>query len=781
MLINTGNLKKRIILQQLKKLGVIVVVLNKERNWAQAYTDDWILADTGNFKECLQAISEYLKSNPEVVINGALTFWEDDVLLASKITDTFNLVGIPYRIAQKTRNKFEFREFCDLNGIRAPQHALLKSQADCKRVAENFSFPLVIKPVYGTSGAYVVKVENEDELYSTYEYITKNISTEIESALANGLDILVEEYIDGNEVDVDILLQNGKVKFYSITDNFQTREPFFVETGDAIPSSLPAWEQQKLVALAEEVLEKLGLQNGCIHFEAKATKSGPMPIEVNLRMGGDYVYSFIKGAWGVDLIENAVKIACGIYIGHISKPERPLRFLAGKYFIPDYSGILAKLDINERLKKDSHLQEMSFYKKNGDPVLVPPEGYEFLGWLTAAGENPIDTQDNLRDLSKYVTFEVARFNQDSFIGRTSRKNRFSAALLNKDSLMRAIKKEKIKRTSITNPRNLKIGIIFNAYAGEPRQGEKILAETAHLAEQALRYLGYKINVFDCDVLAEIIDSLRASDVNLVINMEARMLDSDYGDVNAAALLEMLDIPYTGPNPSTLSVCRDATRIKKLLQFHNIPTPKWDYVYELEDEIRDDFRYPLIVKPMYTGEPAVAGLYTVVADRNKLQETLRTYIKDYNVPVIIEEFIEGDEYQAVILGNESNVRVLPLSRIIFKELPAGVWPIYSEPLIVPQEVPENILIQHPPKNIPKKLESLITEMALDTYNILEAEDYGQVKIRVDQGLNPHIISIDLSPPLHPHGCVARAAALVGINYGELLEEIIRITIARYQNT
>lgn len=780
LLVNTGSLKKRFILQKLKKLGLVVVVLNKEKNWAQAYLDDWILADTGNFKECIQAVREYMKNNLGSLFNGALTFWEDDVLLTSKITDTFNLVGIPYRVAQKARNKFVFREFCEQNGIRTPQHALLKSNEDCRRIAQSFKFPLVVKPVYGASSAYVVKVDVEDDLYNTYEYIRKNMSTEIESALANGRDILVEEYIDGNEVDVDIILQNGKVKFYSITDNFQTREPFFVETGDAIPSSLPAWEQHKLVELAEEVLEKLAIQNGCIHFEAKAAKEGPVPIEVNLRMGGDYVYSFIKGVWGVDLIENAIKIACGIYIGHIPKPERPLKFLAGKYFLPDNSGILAKLDINERIKKDRHLEEVSLNKKIGDPILVPPEGYEFLGWLTVTGENAIDTQDNIRDLSNYVTFEVARFNRDSFIGKTSRKNRFSAARLNKDSLLRAFKKENIKRVSITDLRSLNIGIAYNNFTEGQNQQIKKQADAAFMMEQTLKDLGYKVSLFDYNVLADVFESLRTSEVNLVINTGARVLDSEYGEVHAAALLDMLDIPYTGPNPTTLGVCRDMTRIKKLLQFHNIPTPKWDYVYELEDEIRDDLRYPFIVKPMYEGGPVRVGQQSIVTDRKMLQDALYVYIEKFNLPAIIEEFIDGDEYHVVILGNENNIRALPLSRIIFQKSQVGAWPIYINENEEIEKGTKDILVQHPPKNIPKKLESLITEMALDTYNILEGADSSQVKIRVDKDLNPHIISFDPLPSFHPQGCVANAAALIGIHYNELLEEIVRIAIARYKS-
>ena len=69
-----------------------------------------------------------------------------------------------------------------------------------------------------------------------------------------------------------------------------------------------------LVTMAEETLERLGVEDACIHFEARYGSRGPLPIKISLRMGGDEVCDFVKTAWGVDLIENAAHIAPGQYI-----------------------------------------------------------------------------------------------------------------------------------------------------------------------------------------------------------------------------------------------------------------------------------------------------------------------------------------------------------------------------------------------------------------------------------------------------------------------------------
>ena len=606
LVVNTGWTKKKFILRIIKKLGVTVVCLNKEKNWAYPYVDHWVITDNANHVKALEDLENFIAGNPNVKINGVVTFWEDDVLLTSKIVDRFNFTGISFKIAKKARNKFLFRKFCQENGIRVPQYQLVKSRNDLTNVRENFKFPLVMKPTYGSSSAYVVKIETEEELLSTYQYIKDNMSATVESSLLDGMDILVEEYIDGEEVDVDIVLQNGKVKFHSISDNFQTREPFFVETGQAIPSSLPVSKQRELLSNAEEVLEKLGVQNGVIHFEAKSTPTGPVPIEVNLRMGGDEVHSFIHGAWGVDLVECAVNVALDNYIPRVERPEIPLKHINGVYFLSENSGVVSQLEIGEGLEQHPHLGEIHFFKKIGEPILVPPEGFESLGWVTATGENAIDAEDNLNDIVKKVKYEVAKFGQDSSMGRTLRKNRFSSAVLNKNLLMRAVKIEKVKEAMLKNLQNLHIGILGNRFNNDDAAAlHAITGSVDQFIQQALTEKGYqKISVFDFNNPLQAAEEIKASSVDLVLNVCGKVNTLNLLESHAAAVLEVLQVPYTGSDPGTLNFCVDKIKVKKLLDYHKIPTPKWDYAYEMEDEIDENLRYPLIVKPPNTNNSII---------------------------------------------------------------------------------------------------------------------------------------------------------------------------------
>lgn len=780
LVINTGTVKKRFILQRLKKFGVKIVMVNREKNWANAYVDEWILVDTQDHFLATKKVQNYLKDNH---IDGVLTFWEDDVILTSKIVEQFKFIGIPYKIAKLARNKFKFREFCYKNGIPAPKFKLVDDAKDIKEVEKNFNFPVVIKPTYGSSSAYVIKANNIDELKEIYDFLKSNLSIQVESALKDGIQLLVEEYIDGDEVDIDILLQNGKIKFWSISDNFQTTEPFFVEKGQAIPTLLPETDQLELVTMAEEVLEKMGVQNGCIHFEAKYSSKGPVPIEVNLRMGGDEVYSFVKHAWKVDLVEYAVMIACGEHFAKINKPEEPYTYLEGEYFLPEKSGVISSLDFPKKFNKKDRVSEFHFFKKVGDTVFTPPDEYEFLGWITAEGENANDARDNLDAAIKQINFEVVPFSPVSAIGKTERQSPFQPATYQKSVLKSQSKINKLRKIDLKQLRELHIGIACNTYSNSDGSIEAELSSVGRNIEKTLNDIGYQTTFIDFNNLNQAIKILQEGKIDLIFNVGERLNNSSLLEPHIASLFDAFQIPYTGSNPFTLGLCIDKIRVKKLLTYHNIPTAKWDYVYTLNEEIRSDLKYPLIVKPANTDNSIGIDNNSVVTNQTELKKQLDYVLNQLKRPALIEEYLEGDEYDVSIMGSEQHdTTVLPLSRTNFQNLPKGYWHIcpFEYKFEEAEVYKKNIKVERPPKKVNKKLLSLITEIALDTYNILDCHDYGRVEIKLDKDNNPYVLELNPNPSINLGDCLPEVGKLSGLDYGQFLEKIIHSAIQRYKN-
>jgi len=219
-----------------------------------------------------------------------------------------------------------------------------------------------------------------------------------------------------------------------------------------------------------------------------------------------------------------------------------------------------------------------------------------------------------------------------------------------------------------------------------------------------------------------------------------------------------------------------------LAFHEIPTPRWDYAYTMDDEIDTTLKYPLIVKPGNTDNSIGITNESVVTNEKELERQLDKVINQIGRPALIEEYIEGDEYDVSIIGSdEIDLQVLPLSRSIFKDMPKGYWHIYPFKAKWTQDVvyEKHIKVQCPPK-INKKLESLISEIALDTYNILDCHDYGRVELRVDANGNPYVLELNPNPSINMGDCVPNCAKMVGMDYGDFIEEIIAMAARRYKN-
>jgi D-alanine-D-alanine ligase len=779
LVVNTGNRKKRFTLKRLHELGCRLTVLNAAVNWAKPYADHWILADTGDHSAALRAIEDFFQRNPDLHPDGVITFWEDDVLLTSRIRDRLGLVGIPYEVARTARDKHLFRVFCSAHDLPSPAHAMIEPDRPVEESVAGLHFPLVVKPVFGSSSAYVVRVNTLAELRETVDYVRRNISAAVESSLAAGTAIMAEEYIDGNEVDIDMLLQNGKLKFWSMSDNDATREPYFVETGQCIPSRLSAAQQSELVNLAEEVLERLGVEDGCIHFEAKYGARGPMPIEINLRMGGDEVYYFVKTAWGVDLIENAARIMLGEYIRPIHKPDTPKKFVSGKYFLPPYSGVLASL----ALPKSVESGELQFFKRVGDAILAPPLGYEYLGWAYAVADTMGEAEERIERIMGSVKMDVAKFARGSSLGKTVRRNALTSARFARDAVLGAARIEHIRSLPSEEQRSLHVGIASNGFSDSDNPIEAELTSDANQIAGTLRALGYRTSFLDFNQPFAAVQQIQEEKVDIVFNLCERINHTSLLEPHAAALFDILQIPYTGSNPFTLGLCLDKIRVKKLLSYHGIPTPRWDYLYEAEEQFDENFPLPAIVKPANSDSSIGITNESVVDSRDALLKRIDYVLHELQRPALIEEFIDGDEYDVSILGNWADAqRVLPLSRSVFGAMPQGYWHMYPyEAKFLGSEVhKKSIEVQRPPKGVPGKLTALISEIALDAYNVVGCSDYGRAEVRVDGQGNPYVLEVNPNPSIGPTDCVPAVAKLAGLNYGDFLEEILRRAIRRYRD-
>jgi len=201
---------------------------------------------------------------------------------------------------------------------------------DLAHAAEHVGFPAVIKPTGGAASIGVIRVNSEDELRAAFERVKGDLSRcrVVAGAIEEGdeeggggegnaddwfdLELMVEEYLDGDEVDVDVVMSEGRAVYGNVTDNWPTIEPYFNETGSNCPSVLPRTAQRELVELSVGAVQCLGFSSGVFHVECKYGKRGARLVEVNCRMGGGCVRDINLLVWGVDLVEEQLMSVVGL-------------------------------------------------------------------------------------------------------------------------------------------------------------------------------------------------------------------------------------------------------------------------------------------------------------------------------------------------------------------------------------------------------------------------------------------------------------------------------------
>lgn len=405
LLVGTGGVKRRRVLEALCALGLErITCLHDAPNWAAPYVDDWIVADSVHWSpETLDTVRAH-GCRPD----GVLTYDDYSVVAAAHLAHELGLVGVSPLAAERAKDKHAFRAVCRAHGLPAPRSLRVEPDAPdaaARTEAHGLSYPVVVKPTHGGGSVLVRKAEDRRELEAVLASHARALETEPATALWPDRSVVVEEYLAGAEVDVDVLLQGGQVAYAQVSDNLPPVEPYFLELGGAIPSTLPAEAQRALIDLATRTLAALGVGDCCVHFEARMADRGPVPIEANLRLGGAEVYEFHRGAFGVDLVEAAARIALGIPLDLPSEP-RALRHLRSTAFIPPTSGRLRCIDVPPEVLEHPDLGEVCVFRAAGDEVCVPPEGFDYVGWMVAGGETPEAAESRLRELAGRVRIEV---------------------------------------------------------------------------------------------------------------------------------------------------------------------------------------------------------------------------------------------------------------------------------------------------------------------------------------------------------------------------------------
>lgn len=272
-----------------------------------------------------------------------------------------------------------------------------------------------------------------------------------------------------------------------------------------------------------------------------------------------------------------------------------------------------------------------------------------------------------------------------------------------------------------------------------------------------------------------------SKVDLVFNVAEGIYGKDR-ELQLPAILEMLQIPYTGSSPLTHAFSLNKAKAKEIFLANNIPTADFQTIDKPNFILKKTLKFPLIVKPVAEGSSMGITNDSVVYDLFSLKKQVKKILNIFNEPALIEPFLEGREFSIAMLGNPPVI--LPIIESNHKILPKKYLPFdsYEVKWFFEEEGHSDYLIC--PAKIDKKLEIKLKNICYKVWESLNVLDWCRIDIRCDQNENPYVLEINspagITPPeVTTTSYFPLAARAAGIDYKNLLNKIIQTALRRYK--
>lgn len=222
-----------------------------------------------------------------------------------------------------------------------------------------------------------------------------------------------------------------------------------------------------------------------------------------------------------------------------------------------------------------------------------------------------------------------------------------------------------------------------------------------------------------------------------------------------AILETLEIPYTGSGVLACALSLDKLRTKLCWQGAGLATPKW-LLLNSESDIEKCIAalgFPVIIKPALEG----SSLGMSRAENRTELYTAWVDAQHYQCDVFAEAWVQGQEYTVGVLNGET----LPVIRL---ETPHAFYDFDAK-------YRANTTQYHCPAGLSPDVESELAELAQEACNVLGVTGWGRVDVFIDEQQQAQLIEVNTVPGMTDHSLVPMAAKQAGLDFDELVWRIL----------
>jgi len=368
--------------EKMYQRGLRVVVAAHEGAWVSALVSSgtvellvtvpglWTAPQT---EELATHVVQKISCSGVARIDAVFNVYYHYLLLSARIASRLGCITNAPDAVETCIVKSKGRACLTSAGLEDWQSYSFRTMDELKRVAGIVEYPAVLKPT-DSSGSYgVVKVFSPRD--ATVQFLALKAESWFQS---DETEFILEEYIDGPEFGVEIVMQDGKVLFSSVMDASKQKDSiFFQGTGRSCPSSQPPSIQESTVDHCCAAVKALGLTTGVLDIDVRYSRAhGPRVLEVNPRMGGGSVDVMHRLAHGIDLVHLGLSIFLGIGVADevAARESCPAKCFEAGWLMSPRSGVIQNISLfTERLKAkfrgEACVMSISALREDGAEVI----------------------------------------------------------------------------------------------------------------------------------------------------------------------------------------------------------------------------------------------------------------------------------------------------------------------------------------------------------------------------------------------------------------------------
>jgi D-alanine-D-alanine ligase len=299
--------------------------------------------------------------------------------------------------------------------------------------------------------------------------------------------------------------------------------------------------------------------------------------------------------------------------------------------------------------------------------------------------------------------------------------------------------------------------------------------------EALTKLDHEPSYIELDGRDSSLFALAKSKTDLIFNLAESYAGDDSKDLHIPAFMDLVGMHYTGSGPHGLLLAQDKSLAKKIIGFHGMQTPFSAVSHRGRVDYAHDVKFPLMVKPVSEDGSIGIDVDSVVHSVKELMERIHYLHEELDVPILIEEYIEGREIYAAILGNGASLEALPLVELDLSKLPADTPKIAGREVKFDRDseayrLTKSALAEDLDEETVKKLQ----EAAKTTYRALKLRDYGRIDMRLSKDGTIYVIEANPNPWLLSGAEFAMAARGSERTYTEMIKAIVELAATRYED-